>query len=212
MQDGAGPVATLHNHRRRDFPYGREHMEAKPKNLSGFEAPDLVRSYLDLVQDADDVQELGTVSESATRDDRLKQNERDQVLNAIGARREQVVGPAAMATVSGFDNASDLLVQPEVGIEQAKKLWDTYKAFREYILKDDACADVMPGGGREMNRTGATRLAMPFGLSVQQIRSEETAGLALPSTIPEDDRKYFPPEGDVRYKKLVDVSKGRRHV
>ena len=43
------------------------------------------------------------------------------------------------------------------------------------------------------------------------MRSEETRGLALPPEIPEDDWKYFP-EGDVRYKKITDVSKGKRHV
>lgn len=127
-----------------------------------------------------------------------------------GAKVDAPTQETSLVT-EGFAPASELLVRPELSIEQAKKLWDTYKEFREYILKDDECADAMPGGGREMNRTGATRLAMPFGLSMTEARSEETRGLTLPPEIAEADRKYFP-EGDVRYKKVTSVSKGKRHV
>ncbi len=97
-----------------------------------------------------------------------------------------------------FVGASDLLVRPEVGIEQAQKLWDSYKRFREYILKDDACYDKI-GNGKEMNRTGATRLAVPFGLSIEERAVEETPG-------PDGDRE------ETRFVVHIRVSKGRRFV
>ena len=59
-----------------------------------------------------------------------------------------------------------LVVAPEVSLEQAKKLWNEYLGFKNVILADPDCADDI-AGHREMNRTGATRLATVFGLTVQ---------------------------------------------
>lgn len=130
---------------------------------------------------------------------------------ATGAKVEGAPPETAMARPEDFVAASDLLVRPELSIEQAKKLWDSYKEFREYILKDVECFDIMPGGKKDMNRTGATRLALPFGLSIEETRSEETHALSLPPEISEADGKHFP-QGDIRYKKVVVVSKGKRRV
>ena len=87
-----------------------------------------------------------------------------------------------------------LLILPEVSIEQAKKVWEAYQDFRSFILKDPACFDEIEGS-KEMNRTGATRLAVPFGLSIQQDgMDEERVG------------------DDVRFIVHVRVGKGERWV
>ena len=69
-------------------------------------------------------------------------------------------------------NAIDLVVSPVIGLEQAKRIWNTFLEFRDAILRDPACYDQIEGS-REMNRTGATRLAVPFGLSIEERGIEE---------------------------------------
>jgi hypothetical protein len=84
---------------------------------------------------------------------------------------EEIVAPAK----------SELVIRPEVSIEEAKQLWDDYKGFREYILKDPNCYDEIEGS-KEMNRTGATRLAVPFGLTIEE-RFVEAASIG-------DDQRF----------------------
>lgn len=93
-----------------------------------------------------------------------------------------------------------LVVRPEIDLEQAKKLWNSYLSFRDTILSDPACFDEIEGH-KEMNRTGATRLALPFGLSIEEREVEE-------------GRVQDAVEGtwDVRYRVRVRVSKGARFV
>ena len=109
---------------------------------------------------------------------------------SASARRE----PAAPASVH------DLVVSPVIGLEQAKRIWNTFLEFRDTILRDPACYDVIEGA-REMNRTGATRLAVPFGLSI------EDRGI-------EEGRVELADEGtwDYRFRVRVRVSKGGRFV
>ena len=101
---------------------------------------------------------------------------------------------SAIVAVPAFVGASDLLVRPEVDIEAAKTVWKAYKDFRLYVLEDPECFDKI-GDTKEMNRTGATRLAVPFGLSIEE-RAVEEALIG-------DDRRFIV---------HVRVSKGRRFV
>ncbi len=98
------------------------------------------------------------------------------------------------------ESAGSSLVAPELGIEEAKRLWNSYLDFRDAILSDPACFDEIDGR-REMNRTGATRLAVPFGLSIEEILTEEGRVENM------DDGSF-----DYRFRVRVRVSKGSRHV
>ena len=60
---------------------------------------------------------------------------------------------------------ADLVVSPVIGLDQAKRSGNTCLLFRDAILRDPACCDEIDGT-REMNRTGASRLAVPLGLSM----------------------------------------------
>ena len=93
-----------------------------------------------------------------------------------------------------FVSASELVVRPEMDLETAKSLWETFKEFKSFILQDPECYDKI-GDSREMNRTGATRLAVPFGLSIEERMTEETKM-----------------GDDVRFVVHLRVSKGKRHV
>ncbi|MGI0130641.1 MAG: hypothetical protein ACREEC_10910, partial [Thermoplasmata archaeon] len=90
--------------------------------------------------------------------------------------------------------ATALLVRPEVDIEAAKVVWQAYDQLKKFLLADPACYDEIEGS-REMNRTGATRLAIPFGLSIEE------RGV---------DEKEF--EEDARFIVRIRVSKGGRYV
>lgn len=92
------------------------------------------------------------------------------------------------------------VVAPIIGIDAARKLWNNYLAFRDAILSDPACADDIDGS-REMNRTGAMRLALPFGLSIEE-RSIEEGRIELLDTH----------EFDYRFRVRVRVSRGSRFV
>lgn len=71
-----------------------------------------------------------------------------------------------------FVTTPDMVVSPVIGLEQAKRIWNTFLEFRDAVLRDPACYDQIDGA-REMNRTGATRLAVPFGLSIEERGIEE---------------------------------------
>lgn len=101
--------------------------------------------------------------------------------------------------VPASEMASALLVTPVVSIEQAKQVWESFKAFKAFILQDEACYDDIEGS-REMNRTGATRLAIPFGLSIEERSVDE-------KTFASDKGK-----SDTRFIVRVRVSKGQRFV
>ena len=97
-------------------------------------------------------------------------------------------------------NPTDLVVSPVVGLDQAKQIWNTFLEFRDTILRGSSCYDGIDGS-REMNRTGATRLAVPFGLSIEERGIEEgRVELADEST------------WDYRFRVRVRVSKGARFV
>ena len=95
---------------------------------------------------------------------------------------------------------TDLVVSPVIGLDQAKRIWNTFLEFRNTILRDTACYDEFDGS-REMNRTGATRLAAPFGLSIEK-RAIEEGRVELA-----DEATW-----DYRFRVRVRVSKGARLV
>ena len=97
-------------------------------------------------------------------------------------------------------NVHDLVVSPVIGLEQAKRIWNTFLEFRDTILRDPACFDEIEGV-REMYRPGATRLAVPFGLSI------EDRGI-------DEGRVELADEGtwDYRFRVRIRVSKGARFV
>ena len=94
------------------------------------------------------------------------------------------------------------LVQAECDIAATRRLWNDYLAIRELILSDPACFDEI-AGRKEMNRTGATRLALPFGLSIEQ-RGVDEGRVQLDG---EDEGTW-----DYRYRVSVRVGKGSRFV
>lgn len=96
--------------------------------------------------------------------------------------------------------AGALVVRAEVGIEDAKQIWNAFLELRDLILSDPTCYDEIDGH-REINRTGATRLALPFGLSISELGVEE-------GRVELADSGEF----DYRYRVRVRVSKGARFV
>jgi len=109
------------------------------------------------------------------------------------AKRYPVIETEAISVVP-------TLIVPEVGIEAAKKLWNSYLDFRDVILSDPACYDEIEGR-KEMNRTGATRLAVPFGLSIEEREVAEGPVQLADSG-----------DMDYRFRVKVRVSKGARFV
>ena len=93
-----------------------------------------------------------------------------------------------------------LLVRAEASLEESKLIWNQFLGLRDTILSDPACYDEIDGH-REMNRTGATRLALPFGLSIAELGVEE-------GRVELADSGEF----DYRYRVRVRVSKGARFV
>lgn len=92
------------------------------------------------------------------------------------------------------------LIRPELTVGDAKDLWTAYLDLRDVILADRACADDIDGS-REMNRTGATRLAIAFGLSIEERAIEEGR---VQSAV---DGEF-----DYRFRVRVRVGKGARWV
>jgi hypothetical protein len=126
---------------------------------------------------------------------------------AAELRDEQRRLPGGVASASGVgeeptavDTTADLVVSPVIGLDQAKRIWNTFLEFRDTILRDSACYDEIEGT-REMNRTGATRLAVPFGLSIEE-RGIEEGRVELA-----DEATW-----DYRFRVRVRVSKGARFV
>ncbi|MDE1821550.1 MAG: hypothetical protein KGI98_11985 [Euryarchaeota archaeon] len=108
-----------------------------------------------------------------------------------GFRYPEISDPAVSAA---------LVVRPEVGLDEAKTLWNAFLELRDTILSDPACFDEIEGH-KEINRTGATRLALPFGLSIED-RGVEEGRVQLADT----------GEFDYRYRVRVRVGKGARFV
>ena len=104
-------------------------------------------------------------------------------------------GEGALAT-----GGAALVVQSEIGIDEAKAVWNAFLELRDTILSDPTCYDEIEGR-REMNRTGATRLALPFGLSIEDRGIEE-------GRVELEDSGGF----DYRFRVRVRVSKGARFV
>jgi hypothetical protein len=123
---------------------------------------------------------------------------------AVFTTADKIDGPIAglaraRSTSPEYDPGS-LLVVPETSLEHAKQAWDAFLDIRDVILNDPACYDDIDGT-REMNRTGATRLAVPFGLSIEQYDFHE-------SQVEDASEHTF----DHRFIVTVRVSKGARHV
>ncbi len=95
---------------------------------------------------------------------------------------------------------TELVVRPEVGIEDAKRIWNTLLEFRDVILSDPACYDIIEGS-KEMNRVGATRLSVAFGLDIEERGIDEGRVELVDSG-----------EWDYRFRVRVRVSKGGRFV
>lgn len=64
------------------------------------------------------------------------------------------------------------IVSPVMTVEEAAKGWDIYLRLKGMLLNDPNCYDVIEGS-KEMNRTGATRLATAFGLSLDMTNMYE---------------------------------------
>lgn len=109
--------------------------------------------------------------------------------------------PTTITKVDGEPaDQTPTLIRAECDLVAARRLWNEYLAFRDLILSDPACCDEI-AGRREMNRTGATRLAVPFGLSIEE-------------RVVEEGRVELADEGtwDYRFRVQVRVGKGSRFV
>ena len=104
-------------------------------------------------------------------------------------------GEGSPATVGAV-----LVIRSEIGIDEAKAVWNAFLELRDTILSDPTCYDEIDGH-KEMNRTGATRLALPFGLCIED-RGVEEARVELADS----------GEFDYRYRVRVRASKGARFV
>ena len=137
-------------------------------------------------QPIDEIPSFQTAAQLRNEERRLRTNVRGQ--------------PTEGLKLAPLSPAHDLVVSPVIGLEQAKRIWNTFLEFRDTILGDPACYDEIEGV-REMNRTGATRLAVPFGLSI------EDRGI-------DEGRVELADEGtwDYRFRVRVRVSKGGRFV
>lgn len=116
----------------------------------------------------------------------------EQLLAERNGRKGSFALAAAPAAVA--------LIRPEVTVEEARSLWNSYLGLRDVILADPACADDIEGS-REMNRTGATRLTIAFGLSIEEGAVEEG------SVQSGDDGVW-----DYRFRVRVRAGKGSRFV
>jgi hypothetical protein len=114
----------------------------------------------------------------------------------IHAERETQRG---LSLLENHDGAQ-LVVRPELELDKARDLWNQFDSFRNSILAHPSCADDI-GGTREMNRTGATRLALVFGLSIEE---RDVAG----ERVQLDDSGNF----DYRFIVRLRVGKGGRWV
>ncbi len=97
-------------------------------------------------------------------------------------------------------DAPSVMVRPLAGIEDAKQVWNTGLEFRDVILSDPACYDIIDGR-KEMNRTGATRLALAFGLNIEESGVDEGRVELADSG-----------DWDYRFRVRVRVSRGARFV
>ena len=95
---------------------------------------------------------------------------------------------------------ADYVVKPIVDLKQLWDAWNQFIEIKRQLLDDKNCYDEI-GGEKQMNRTGATRLATAFGLSIEQVRTDEV-------DIKDGDGKAT----DHRFVARVRVSKGARYV
>ncbi len=115
---------------------------------------------------------------------------------------ERGVAPVGFRFPEAHDPAvtAALVVRPEITIEESKSIWNAFLELRDLILSDPACFDEIEGR-KEMNRTGAMRLAVPFGLSIEEVGIEE-------GRVQLEDTGEF----DYRFRVRIRVSKGARFV
>ncbi len=114
--------------------------------------------------------------------------------------KERGIAPFRYAEDTDPAVTASLVVRAEVEIEEAKRIWNSFLELRDLILSDPTCYDEIDGH-KEMNRTGATRLALPFGLSIAEMGIEE-------GRVELADSGEF----DYRYRVRIRVSKGARFV
>ncbi len=81
----------------------------------------------------------------------------------------------ADAEVPSFERAdrvaASLLVRPEVPIDQMVRVYNAYREFHRYVMSDPDCYDVIDGA-KAMNRNGAVRLGVAFGLDIEILSSD----------------------------------------
>jgi hypothetical protein len=118
------------------------------------------------------------------------------------ADEERGIAPNKFRYPGDGDSAvsAAVVVRPELSLDEAKTVWNAFLELRDLILSDPSCYDEIEGR-REINRTGATRLAVPFGLSIAEVGIEE-------GRVESADSGEF----DYRYRVRVRVSKGARFV
>lgn len=95
---------------------------------------------------------------------------------------------------------ADLVIAPEIPLEKAIELWTAADKIRASIMSNPACYDEIDGR-KELNRTGLTRLAVPFGLPIEARSFDE-------GRIQDAETGDY----DYRYRIQVRVSKGSRFV
>jgi len=125
-----------------------------------------------------------------------------------GFTRASELGPAGQLAVREGElhdqeapiAPSEYVIAPVMNLAQAKQLWNTFLELKGFLLEDPACYDEI-AGSREMNRTGATRLATAFGLSIETVRVDE-------GRVQEDESNEY----DYRFIVRQRVSRGARYA
>ena len=62
-------------------------------------------------------------------------DEQRRLLGGVAGTPRGAEEPHAIATTT------DLVVSPVIGLDQAKRIWNTFLQFRDAILRDPACYD-----------------------------------------------------------------------
>ena len=114
--------------------------------------------------------------------------------------KERGIAPFRYAEDADPVVTASLIVRAEAGIEEMKRVWNEFLGLRDLILSDLACYDEIEGH-KEMNRTGTTRLAVAFGLSIAEVGIEE-------GRVEIADTGGY----DYRFRVRIRVSKGARFV
>ena len=107
--------------------------------------------------------------------------ERHAALDALPGFRtgREILAEQGLAAVAAEEIASrhgaevaEYRIRPVMSWDDAKETWNTFLELKRRLLEDGNCYDTIEGS-KELNRTGATRLATAFGISEELVKIDE---------------------------------------